>query len=99
RDFHVTGVQTCALPIFTIKVAASATPMTDAVKAAAEAIEDGYEVELIETNGYFTPNVVLRDGEVDANFIQHPPHMEDFNEANNRSEERRVGIECRRREA
>lgn len=68
--------------IVTIKVAASATPMTDAVKAAAEAIEDGYEVELIETNGYFTPNVVLRDGEVDANFIQHPPHMEDFNEAN-----------------
>ena len=68
--------------VVTIKVAASATPMTDAVKAAAEAIEDGYEVELVETTGYFTPNVLLNDGEVDANFIQHPPHMEDFNEAN-----------------
>ena len=68
--------------VVTIKVAASATPMTDAVKAAAEAIEDGYEVELVETTGYFTPNVVLKDGEVDANFVQHPPHMEDFNEGN-----------------
>lgn len=67
----------------TIQVAASATPMTDAVLAAAEAIEEGYEVELVETTGYFTPNVILNDGEVDANFIQHPPHMEDFNEGNN----------------
>src|SRR5690625_1541232 len=67
----------------TIKVAASAKLMIDAVKAAAEAIEDVYEVELVETTGYFTPNVILRDGEVDANFIQHPPHMEDFNEGNN----------------
>lgn len=68
--------------VVTIKVAASATPMTDAVKAAADAIEDGYEVELIETTGYFTPNVLVKDGEADANFIQHPPHMEDFNEGN-----------------
>lgn len=65
-----------------IKVAASATPMTDAVLAAAEAIEEGYTVELVETSGYFTPNIILNDGEVDANFIQHRPHMEDFNEAN-----------------
>lgn len=68
--------------VVTINVAASATPMTDAVNAASEAIEDGYEVELVETTGYFTPNVLLKDGEVDANFIQHPPHMEDFNEGN-----------------
>lgn len=65
-----------------IKVAASATPMTDAVLAAAEAIESGYEVQLVETSGYFTPNIILRDGEVDANFIQHKPHMQDFNDAN-----------------
>lgn len=65
-----------------IKVAASATPMTDAVLAAAEAIEDGYSVELVETTGYFTPNIILNDGEIDANFIQHLPHMQDFNEAN-----------------
>lgn len=66
-----------------IKVAASATPMTDAVLAAASVIEDGYEIELVETTGYFTPNIALRDGEVDANFIQHKPHMQDFNDANN----------------
>lgn len=65
-----------------IKVAASATPMTDAVLAAAEAIEDGFEIELVETTGYFTPNIALRDKEVDANFIQHKPHMQDFNDAN-----------------
>lgn len=66
-----------------IQVASSSTPMTDVVLAAAEVIEDGYEVKLVETSGVFTPNVILNDGEVDANFIQHPPHMEDFNEGNN----------------
>lgn len=65
-----------------IQVASSNTPMTDVVLAAADAIEEGYEIKLVETSGVFTPNVILNDGEVDANFIQHPPHMEDFNEGN-----------------
>ena len=46
--------------VVTIKVAASATPMTDAVKAAAEAIEEGYKVELIETTAVIGGRVTLR---------------------------------------
>lgn len=65
-----------------ITVAATSTPMTDVVETAAEVIEDGYTVEMLEFADVFPPNVALDDGEVDANFIQHPPHMEDFNEGN-----------------
>ena len=68
-----------------IKVAAVSYPMTDVVVAAAEAIEEGYEVELLEVGDYPIANQALRDGEVDANFSQHVPYMEEYNAANNAS--------------
>jgi len=66
----------------TLRVAAVTSPMTDVVLAAAEAIEDGYEIELVEVSDYVTANVILNDGDVDANFSQHVPYMETFNAAN-----------------
>jgi len=66
----------------TLQVAAVTSPMTDVVLAAAEAIEDGYEIELVEVSDYVTANVMLNSGDVDANFSQHVPYMETFNEAN-----------------
>lgn len=68
--------------IITLKVAATTTPMTDVVVAAGEAIESPYEIELIEVADYVQPNSMLQHGELDANFVQHPPFMEEFNEAN-----------------
>lgn len=65
-----------------IKVAATTTPMPEVVRAAAEAIEGPYEVELVEVADYTQPNTMLAAGELDANFVQHPPFMEDFNAAN-----------------
>lgn len=62
-----------------LTVAAVTSPMTDVVEAAAEAIEDGYEIELVEVSDYVTANVIVNDGDVYANFSQHVPYMESFN--------------------
>lgn len=69
----------------TLQVAAATPPMTDVVEAAAEAIGDGYEIEMIEVADYVQPNAMLEAGEIDANFVQHVPFMEEFNEGNGAS--------------
>lgn len=63
----------------TLQVAAVTSPMTDVVEAAAAAIEDGYEIELVEVSDYITSNTIVNDGDVYANFSQHVPYMESFN--------------------
>ncbi|MEV7633102.1 MetQ/NlpA family ABC transporter substrate-binding protein [Microbacterium sp. NPDC089318] len=65
-----------------LKVAAVQAPMTDVVKAAGEAIDAGYEVQLVEVADYITANTILNSGDVYANFSQHVPYMETFNEGN-----------------
>lgn len=66
----------------TIRVAATVTPMTDAVEAAAEVIEEGYEVELVPVSDYVQPNVLVQNDEIDANVVQFESFMEEFNERN-----------------
>lgn len=66
-----------------IRVAATVTPMTDAVEAAAEVIEAGYTVEIVPVSDYVQPNVLVQNGEIDANLVQFVPFMEEFNEKNN----------------
>ena len=65
-------------------MAAATPPMTDVVEAASEAIE-GYEIEMVEVADYVQPNAMLEAGEIDANFVQHVPFMEQFNEGNDAS--------------
>jgi len=65
-----------------LKVAAVTAPMTDVVTAAGEAIEGDYEVQLVEVGDYITSNTILNSGDVYANFSQHIPYMETFNEGN-----------------
>lgn len=66
-----------------IRVASHMPPMTDVVELAAEvAAEDGWDVELVRVNDNVQYNRLLVDGEVDANFAQHEPYMETFNEEN-----------------
>lgn len=68
-----------------LKVAATTTPMTDVVLAAGEAIEAPYEIEMVEVADYVQPNSMLQNGELTANFVQHPPFMEEYNVANDAS--------------
>lgn len=71
-----------AAETITLKVAATTTPMTDVVEAAALAVEAPYEIEMVEVADYVQPNSMLQHGELDANFVQHPPFMEEYNAAN-----------------
>ncbi len=68
----------------TITVAASPTPhaeiLNDAVKPILE--KQGYTLEVKEFTDYVQPNNVTEEGEVDANYFQHGPYLDSFNEEN-----------------
>lgn len=66
----------------TLQVAAVGSPMTEVVEAAATAVADGYEIELVQVSDYVTANTILNAGDVYANFSQHVPYMEGFNAGN-----------------
>lgn len=67
----------------TIKVAASATPHAEILEAAAELLaKQGYQLEITVFDDYILPNEVVASGEFDANYFQHLPFLEDFNEKN-----------------
>ena len=40
--------------------------------------EEGIELQIIEFSDYVLPNLALAQGEIDANFFQHVPYLEDF---------------------
>ena len=64
-----------------IKVAASITPhaeiLTEVVKP--KLAEQGYTLEVIEFTDYVQPNLVVEQGEADANYFQHNLYLDDFN--------------------
>lgn len=53
-----------------------------AESAVAPLEEMGYEVEIVMFDDYFTPNVALDEGTIDANFYQHQPFLDMYNEEN-----------------
>ena len=67
-----------------ITVAASPTPhaeiLNEAVKPVLE--KEGWTLEVKEFTDYVLPNTATEDGEVDANYFQHVPYLNDFNEQN-----------------
>ena len=68
-----------------ITVAASPSPhaqiLTEAVAGVLE--KDGYTLEVKEFTDYVQPNNVVENGEIDANYFQHQPYLDDFNAENN----------------
>lgn len=63
-----------------IKIASHLPPMTDVVEIAGEVIAEPYSVELVEVSDNIQYNEALFNDEVFANFAQHMPFMEMFNE-------------------
>lgn len=39
---------------------------------------EGLELEIVDYSDYVQPNLALNDGELDANFMQHEPYLENF---------------------
>lgn len=64
-----------------ITVAASATPHAEILEEAKTLLKDkGYELEVKVFDDYVQPNNVVESGEFDANYFQHVPYLERFNE-------------------
>ena len=64
-----------------IKVGASPTPHAEILNnAVAPLVEKaGYTLEVVEFTDYVLPNTATEDGEIDANYFQHVPYLDDFN--------------------
>ncbi|PIH05949.1 MetQ/NlpA family ABC transporter substrate-binding protein [Clostridium combesii] len=64
----------------TIVVGATPVPAGEILKVAQPLLEKkGYKLEIKEFTDYVTPNTALNDGEIDANFFQHTPYLDNFN--------------------
>lgn len=67
-----------------ITVAASPTPHAEILGVAKDILaKDGYTLKIKEYTDYVQPNLAVEDGDVDANYFQHTPYLEDFNKENN----------------
>lgn len=65
----------------TIKVAASAVPHAEILEQAKPILEEqGYTLEIQIFADYVQPNGVVESGDFDANYFQHIPYMESFND-------------------
>lgn len=72
-----------ALAGSTISVAASPTPHAEILKVAKEILaEKNITLDIKEFSDYIQPNNVVESGEVDANYFQHTPYLDDFNKEN-----------------
>ena len=75
--------ETSELAGTTLKVAASPTPHAEILNVAKDILaEQGITLEVVEFSDYVQPNLVTESGEVDANYFQHTPYLESFNEEN-----------------
>ena len=64
----------------TITVGASPAPHAEILEAAKPVLkEEGSDLKIVEYNDYIQPNVALESGELDANYFQHYPYLENFN--------------------
>ena len=65
----------------TIKMAASPVPHAEILAKAKEILKDyGYELDVVEFEDYVQPNLVVESGEFDANYFQHVPYLDSFND-------------------
>ncbi len=67
----------------TITVAASPVPHAEILAKAGELLsQQGWTLKVTEFEDYVQPNLVVESGEIDANYFQHIPYLNNFNEEN-----------------
>ncbi|MFE3600495.1 MetQ/NlpA family ABC transporter substrate-binding protein [Streptomyces sp. NPDC059096] len=68
-------------PAKPLVVAASPTPHADILNFVKKNLAEkaGLKLEVKEFTDYVLPNTATQSGEVDANFFQHKPYLDDFN--------------------
>ncbi len=77
------GLVGCGRNSKTIVVGASSTPHALILNETKSYIkEQGYSLEVKVFNDYVLPNYALENGELDANYFQHKPYLNEFNASN-----------------
>ena len=67
----------------TITVAASSAPHAEILEQCIPILqEQGYTLEIKVMDDYIIPNTSTESGDVDANYFQHQPYLDDFNASN-----------------
>ena len=63
----------------TLKIGATPVPHAELLaEIKPDLKEQGINLEIVEFNDYVQPNIALNDKELDANFFQHEPYLNDF---------------------
>ena len=64
-----------------LRVGASVTPHAEILAQVQDKLaEQGIKLEIVEYTDYVQPNLAVEDGSLDANYFQHKPYMDTFNE-------------------
>ena len=64
-----------------LTVGASPAPHAEILEATREELaKKGYNLKIVEYTDYVQPNLALDAGDLDANYFQHLPYLEQFNE-------------------
>lgn len=67
----------------TITVGAVPTPHAEILAQVKDVLaKEGYTLKVVEYNDYVLPNKALSSGDLDANYFQHQPYLDDFNKQN-----------------
>lgn len=76
-------LSTAATAADVIKIGVTPVPHADIVKLIKPALEkEGVELKAVEFNDYIQPNAALADGDLDANFFQTIPYLEEMSRQN-----------------
>ena len=63
-----------------LKVAATSAPHAEILEQCKPLMaEKGYDLQITVVDDYVIPNTATEDGEVDANYFQHTPYLNEFN--------------------
>lgn len=82
-DGYDTSVDYEALKGQTVSVAASPTPHAEILSVAKDILASkDITLKIVEFTDYVQPNNVVDSGEIDANYFQHLPYLENFNTEN-----------------
>lgn len=82
-DGYDSSVNYDALAGKTITIAASLTPHAEILAVAKEILAaKNVTLDIKEFTDYVQPNKVVDSGEIDANYFQHTPYLDDFNAEN-----------------
>ena len=82
-DGYDAAIDYAALQGQSISVAASPAPHAEILEIAKDILsEKDITLKIVEFTDYVQPNNVVESGEIDANYFQHVPYLDDFNTEN-----------------